>query len=237
MPRHVISRQTIAELQAAIRRWERKAVQDADGVVSTGCRALDALFPAQGIRRGSVVEWLGSEESGGAVTLSLVVGRMITPSKQPIVLIDRRRELFPPALQALGIELTRLVLIHPKTERDALWVCEESLRCPGIGLVWMKVDWLSGTNFRRLQLAAEDGGTVGFFVRPETAVRQPSWAEARLKVRPIASRETSLRYQIEMASSQGWPSHSRSEVLIDNVQGTIHDHSCFRPADRVSVVS
>jgi protein ImuA len=235
--RRVISRQTIAELQTALRRWERRPVQAGDGAVSTGCWAVDDLFPAQGIRRGSLVEWLGTEESGRSVTFSLVVARTVTPPERAMVLIDRRRELFPLALQAMGIDHTRLTLIHPKTECDALWVGEESLRCPGVGLVWMNVDRLSGTSFRRLQLAAEEGGTIGFFVRPEIAVRQPSWAEVRLKVRPIAARETSLRYQIELANSAGWPRRSGSEVLIDSVQGTIHDDSSFRPADPVSVVS
>jgi protein ImuA len=235
--RQVISRQTIAELQTAIRRCERKPVHTRDGVVSTGCGAVDELLPAGGIRRGSLVEWLGTEPAGGAVTLSLAVGRTVTPPERPMVLIDRRRELFPLALEAMGIDLARLVLIHPRTERDALWVCEESLRCPGVGLVWMQADRLSGTSFRRLQLAAEAGGTVGFLVRPEIAVQQPSWAEARLQVRPIASRGASLRYRIEMADSQGWPRRSGSEVLIDNVQGTIHDDSSFRPADPLSVVS
>ena len=236
MTHHLISRQTIAELQTAIRRWERKPVQVRNGVVSTGCSALDELFPAEGIRRGSLVEWLRTEESAGAVTLSLVVGRTAAPER-PVVLIDRRRQLFPLALHAMGIDLTRLVLIHPKTERDVIWVCEESLRCPGVGLVWMDVDRLSGTSFRRLQLAAEEGGTVGFFVRPEIAAQQPSWAEVRLKVRSIASREASPRYQIERANSQGWLKRSRREVLIDNVHGTIHDDSSFRSADPVSVVS
>lgn len=243
MTRHGIARQTIAELQTAIRRCERKAVSTRDGVVSTGSPGVDELFPAQGIRRGSLVEWLRTEEAGGAVTLSLVVGRTVTPRERPIVLIDRRRELFPPALQAIGIDLARLVWIHPRTESDSLWVCEESLRCPGVGLVWMTVDRLSGTAFRRLQLAAEEGRTVGFFVRPGIAARQPSWADVRLKVRPIASRETSFRYQIERANSPGWPRRSGSEVLIDNVQGTIHDDSPYRsrphprPADPLPVVS
>lgn len=198
---------------------------------------MDDLLPVRGIRRGSLVEWLGTEESGGAVTLSLVVGQTATPPERPMVLVDQRRELFPLALQALGIDLARLVLIHPQTERDALWVYEESLRCPGVGLVWMNVDRLSGTCFRRLQLAAEEGETIGFLVRPESAVRQPSWAVVRLKVRPVASRGAALRYQIERTNSQGWPSRSGGEVWIDNVQGTIHDDSSFRSADPVSVVS
>ena len=237
MVRQVSSQQTVAELRAAIRQWQGKSVRSADGVVSTGCLALDELFPAQGIRRGSLIEWLGMNEIGGAVTLSLVASRAVLPPEHPLVLIDRPRELFPLALQGLGLDLGRLVLIHPKTERDALWACEEALRCSGVGLVWMRIERLSGTGFRRLQLAAESGGTIGFFVRPEQARHQPSWAEARFVVRPVASQGASYRFEIEMANSQGWPRRSGSEILIDNVQGTIHDVSSFSSALPVPVVS
>jgi len=231
-----VSQQTVAELQNAIRQWERKSAQGAERSVSTGCPSLDELFPAQGIRQGSLIEWVGTDEAKGAVALSLIVGKVVVPPERPMILIDRQRELFPAALQAMGIDLTRLVLIHPKTERDALWACEESLRCPGVGLVWMDIGRLSGTIFRRLQLAAEEGQTIGFFVRPEAAVQQASWADARLTVRPVASGGASWQLQVEVASGQGWPKRSGCEVQIDNEQGTIHDVPPVDPANPLPVV-
>jgi protein ImuA len=229
--------QRLKDLQAAIRKWERKSTRHVETVISTGCHALDELFPDQGIHRGSLVEWLAAEEGCGAVTLSLVAGRAIALENRPIVLIDWHHELSPLALQAMGMNLKSVVLIRPARERDALWACEEALRCPGVGLVWIRIDRLSGTSFRRLQLAAEEAGTIGFLLRPESALRQPSWADARLMVRPVLSGEPSLRLQIEVAYSQGRSRRSRNEVRIDNMQGIMHDVPSFLATHPVPVVS
>lgn len=241
MTQQRISQQTIAELRSAIRHWGR-GQDSSDDVVSTGTPALDELFPGRGIPRGSLVEWLEAEEAGGAVTLSLAVGGQVVPRGWPMILIDPSRELSPLALKTLGMDLTRLVLVHPETEREALWVCEESLRCRGVGLVWMNFIGVSrtqgnGTSVRRLQLAAEEGGTIGFLLRPEAARRQPSWAKTRLLVQPVPSGGASWRLRVESVSSQGWPERSTSEILIDSMLGTIQDVSPIQSSSSVPVVS
>jgi protein ImuA len=243
----------VANLQEAIRRWERKSVHEDSAVRSTGCRALDDLFPAQGIRRGSLVEWLATDNGSGAVTVSLIAGRNTCQAERSpanirvntetergygsIVLIDEHRELNPVALQALGLDLSRIVLVRPDTEREALWACEEALRCPAVGLVWTRPGRLSVTSFRRLQLAAEEAKTIGFLVREESVLKQPSWADVRLLVRPCVSQETSARFQIDVAYGMGKSLCSRNEIQIDSVQGTIHDVSSFRPANSLPVDS
>jgi hypothetical protein len=44
---------------------------------------------------------------------------------------------------------------------------------------------LADREFRRLQLAAETGGTLGLLVRPAQARDEPSWADLRLLVEPV----------------------------------------------------
>ena len=51
-------KQTIVELRNRISAWERRSPQAQTACVSTGCDALDALFPGHGIRRKSL--WNGS---------------------------------------------------------------------------------------------------------------------------------------------------------------------------------
>ena len=46
---------------------------EAREVVSSGFRPLDGLLSAGGIRRGSLVEWIGADEASGAATLAFAV--------------------------------------------------------------------------------------------------------------------------------------------------------------------
>ncbi len=208
----------IIELQGQIRAWERGST----AVFTTGCDALDALLPSHGVREGSLVEWLGNGDASGAGTLSLIAGRRVSPEGRRLVLIDTRHELFALSLSLLGFDLSRLVLIRPASERQALWACEEALRCEAVGLVWMSIERLTGTSFRRLQLAAENSSGIGFLVRSAKAACQPSWAEVRLKVQPRPFLRGSLCFQVEVAASHGKPHHLKANIMIDSLKGTLY---------------
>ena len=65
-----------------------------------------------------------------------------------------------------------------------MWAAVQALRSPVVAAVWGKFERLESRAFRRLQLAAEVGRTLGVLLRPVTARGQPSWATVRLEVRP-----------------------------------------------------
>lgn len=218
-------KQTIIELQSRIRAWERGVSINSTSILSTGCDALDALLPSQGVRPGSLVEWLGDGDASGADTMSLIVGCRVCPEGRPLVLIDTHHNLFPLSLSLLGFDLSRLILIRPVSEREALWACEEALRCEAVGVVWANIERVTTTSFRRLQLAAEDSSGIGFLVRSANAVRQPSWAEVRLKVCPDSSLRGTLGFRVEVVSSHGIPRHSIADIMIDNLKGTLHGYT------------
>lgn len=222
---HDTQKRTIVELQSLIRAWERGASVNSTNIVSTSCDVLDALFPSQGVRQGSLVEWLGEGDASGAGTVSLIVSREVCPEERPLVLIDTCHDLFPLSLSLLGFDLSRLVLIRPASEREALWACEEALRCEAVGVVWANVERFTSTSFRRLQLAAEDSAGIGFLVRSAKAVRQPSWAEVRLKVHPCPSLRGSPGFRVEVVSSHGKPHHSTADIMIDSLKGTLHGNT------------
>ncbi|MBA4030893.1 MAG: hypothetical protein C0478_08380 [Planctomyces sp.] len=222
--RNDTSPRTVVELQEQIRRWERKSVASTTSVLSTGCEAFNELFPAGGIRPGSLVEWL-ERDAGGATTVSLAVARNVCPPRRPLILIDPQHELFPLALKGLGFDLSRVVIIRPTSEQEAFWTCEESLRCPGVGLVWAPLANLHVTGFRRLQLAAEASRGVGFLLRSAQAARQPSWAESRLRVDPRPSGPDGPRFRVEVAYSQGSTRRSMLDITLDSLRGTIHEVS------------
>jgi protein ImuA len=89
---------------------------------------------------------------------------------------------YPPAAAAWGIDLAAMLVVRTTNEADALWAFDQALRCPGVGAVWGAWERLDGRDFRRLQLAAEIGGTIGVLIRPARVRGQSTWAEVRLEV-------------------------------------------------------
>lgn len=232
---HNTRQRTIAELRSRIRAWERGASGNAQAACSMGCGALDALLPSQGVRSGSLVEWLGEGGASGAGTVSLIAGCRVCPPGRPLVLIDVRHDLFPLSLALLGFDLSRLVLIRPASEREALWACEEALRCEAVGVVWANIERITSTSFRRLQLAAKGSSGIGFLVRSAKALHQPSWAEIRLKIQPRPSLRGSLCFRVEVVSSYENPHHSVVDIMIDSLKGTLHGNT--DSADPLPLVS
>ena len=103
-----------------------------------------------------------------------------------LVVIDRPQTFYPPAAAAWGIDLERLIVVHPQNARDELWAAVQALRSPVVAAMWASIDRLDSRAFRRLQLAAEAGRTLGVLVRPAAARGQPSWADVRLEVGPLS---------------------------------------------------
>jgi protein ImuA len=230
-------KQTITELQNRLRTWERRLPQTATACTSTGCDALDAMLPGRGIRRGTLVEWVEDGDASGAGTLALLVGRRFCETERPAILLDFRRQIYPGALSAFGFDLSTLIVVRPDTEREALWACEESLRCKAVAMVWASIDRLPGIAFRRLQLAAEESGGVGFFVRPRAALNEPSWADARLSVTPRPGRGASPRFRVTAAYSRGQTPSGAADIEIDALRGTPHEVFAQNQTHRMSVVS
>ena len=227
---------TVAELQQRIRSLERGAAPTQTAIRGTGCRALDALFPLQGIRPGSVVEWIETGPASGAGTLSLLVSRQVCRAK-PFVVIDSRQQVYPVSMAALGFDLSRLVIVRPTTDRGTLWACEEALRSQAVGIVWAQVEHVSITAARRLRLAAEASSSVCFLLRPRQALRQPSWAEVRLVVEPLPFRNESPEYRVSVAYSQGKTLLSTTDIQIDRLRGTIDEFFPATTTNSLSLVS
>jgi protein ImuA len=147
--------------------------------------SLDELLPARGWRQGTLVEWLSGGLGAGVWTLALCCCRRLFASGRGALLIDTHGECYPPGLAGLGVPLERLTVVRPGSAREGLWVCEQALRCPGVGVVFGEFAKLDDRSYRRLQLAAEVGGSVGMLLRPPSARAAPAWADVRLQVTPV----------------------------------------------------
>src|SRR5262245_29408053 len=175
----------VRRLREQLGRREAATLGEDITVFSSGASALDRLLPAGGLRHGMLVEWLAPSSGSGAVTLSLLAAREACRQGGVLVVIDRERTFYPPAAAAWGIDLARLIVVHPQTARDALWAAVQSLRSPAVAAMWTSVDHLDDRAFRRLQLAVGDGRTLGLLVRPASIRGQPSWADVQLCPRSV----------------------------------------------------
>jgi hypothetical protein len=231
-----------------------EASERAIAVVSSGCSALDRILPEHGFRPGTLVEWLTSAPGDGAATLAFRVAvealgdsKGIVPFSPPrcagaprkseqspdgcaVVVVDASGEFYPPAAIALGIEPSRLIVVHPNSPADHTWALDQAMRCPAVAAA---VAWpdrthhaprdackpkLDGRAFRRLQLAAEQGGGLGLLIRPAAVRGEPSWADVRLLVEPLPStREVGRRrIRIVLLRSRGGFGERAVEVEVDD---------------------
>ncbi|MCI0642673.1 MAG: hypothetical protein L0Y72_21585 [Gemmataceae bacterium] len=174
----------IQNLKEQLRRLERQERRADGAAVSTGLAELDRLLPEGGLEPGTLLEWLSAGEGSGAATLALVLAARVQ-ERGAVVIVDERREFFPPAAAALGIALSRTVVVQPAKPRDALWALEQALRSQAVGVAMAWTEKLNDRAFRRLQLAAEAGGSLGFLLRLAACRATPSWAAARFLVQAV----------------------------------------------------
>ncbi|MFW5693397.1 MAG: ImuA family protein [Thermoguttaceae bacterium] len=207
----------IEQLQAQIARIEEAAVAREAAIVSSGLAPLDALLPQGGFLPGTLVEWLADGPGVGEGTLACLAARQAIRSDRALVVIDRRGRFYPPAAAHVGLDLRRLVLVRADTQADQFWAVDQSLRCREVAAVLAWPRRLDARTFRRWQLAAEEGGTLGLLLRPAAARSEPSWAEVRLAVESLPTgSDARRRLRLHLLRCRG-PTLGRTlDVEIDH---------------------
>ena len=178
----------VAALRRQVERLEKPQPLTDDRLLSTGSPALDGLLPGGGLRRGSLVEYLSPGAGSGTGTLALCAAREPCAGGRALVVVDRRRTFYPPAAIGWGIDLASLLILQPVDDAAELWAIDQALRCPGVGAVYAPCGALDVRDFRRLQLAAETGGTLGILLRPARLRGQATWADVQWRVGPCKER-------------------------------------------------
>lgn len=194
-------KQAFSLLRQQLQGWEHEFHHTPATWISSGCPKFDHFLPQKGFYTGQLVEWLGTRSSG-AETLALLVARQAAErdAAQAIVVIDTEGDFYPPAAAAWGIDLQRLIVVRPacsgplpvrqrlvpklraRMQPDLLWALDQSLRCPTVSAVWARLPAIDPRDFRRLQLAAEEGNTLGLLLREPALRGQPSWSDLQLLV-------------------------------------------------------
>jgi hypothetical protein len=190
------------------------------------------LFEAMCERKlaaGSLVELLAEFGGSGAWTLALSLAWQACLPGKFLVIVDGQRRFYPPAAVPLGVDLHRTVLVQPASDHDALIALRESLRCAAVGGTVGRFDRLGSSDFRRLQLAAENGGGLGVLLRPVQALRSPSFATVRLHVQPEASPDAMRRLRVEVVRWRN--GHDGPAAILEVCHERILVHSSARLAD------
>jgi protein ImuA len=138
---------------------------------------IDAALPGGGLARGAIHELLATDPGAATALAALILARAGTPT----VWIEPNPDPCPAGLAPFGLDPAALIVVRADGT-DALWAAEESLRAPAIAGVLATLPRLDLATGRRLQLAAEAGGTLGLILRPDTANPPPSAARTRWRV-------------------------------------------------------
>ncbi|NNF65999.1 MAG: translesion DNA synthesis-associated protein ImuA [Gammaproteobacteria bacterium] len=177
-----MQKEPLYELLHHPRIWRGVGQNNSIKAVATGHAQLDACLPGGGWPADSLSEVL--LERRGRGELRLLMPTLVRLSNQHdarcLVWIAPPWVPYAPALAAAGIDLTRMLIVRPEAEEEIMWATEQSLRSGSCAAV---LSWSACTNtasLRRLQLAANEGGTLGLLFRPATTMANASPAPLRL---------------------------------------------------------
>jgi hypothetical protein len=172
--------------------WRGRSAALRSGL-STGFAALDEYLPDSGWPRTGLIEILVSRFGSGELTLLVPALATLTRAAAArwCVWVAPPLVPFAPALVSCGVVLDRIAVVGWQDARfrgdPGMWAFEQTLgsgACDAV-LGWMRQ--VKARDIRRLQLAAERGGTFGVLFRPRRAAREATAAVLRLSIEPLVA--------------------------------------------------
>lgn len=186
--------------------WQAGQLAPLEPTVSSGFASLDENLPGNGWPQAGLAEFMLSTQGLGELQLLIPLLKRLSEEDRWIAWVNPPFLPYAPALAEQGIDLNKILLIHPKNHKDALWAMEcasKSGTC-SIVLGWLDEQKITTKDTRRLQLAAKTGNTFSCLFRPEEATQQASMAELRISLKPIADSGNRVTVAIEKRR-RGWP--------------------------------
>lgn len=166
----------------------------------SGFEALDDLLPGSGWPHGALTELQCAQEGIGELRLLLPTLARLSRGDRWVAMVAPPYIPYAPALAAAGIDLSRLLLVHPRQGADHWWALENSLRAGACSAVLAWVGRAEASHLRRLQLAAEAGDCMGFLFQRQAVVGSP----AALRLNLSAAGPNALNVQV-VKRRGGWP--------------------------------
>lgn len=162
-------------LQGDGRIWRGRRADAPWPVLATGYPELDRVLPGGGWPAGALIEMGVAAWGIGELRLLLPVMRRLHEMHRWLIWIEPPFEPYAPALCRHGLDLQRMLRVEAgAVVSDVWWAMEKFLRHPAVGLVMAWPKRLEHTALRRLQLAAEDGGTLGVLFHRQQGANTPA---------------------------------------------------------------
>jgi hypothetical protein len=164
---------------------------------ATGFAALDQALPGGGWPRTGLIEVLTAQQGIGELQLWLPALAALSRAADPrwCAFIGPPFQLFAPAFAAAGVQLDKLLIVHPT---QMLWATEQALLSGACGIVLAWLSQVAPRDLRRLVLATEQAGAPAVIFRPAAAEREASPAALRLAVQA-----TPQGLQLRIVKSRG----------------------------------
>lgn len=175
----------IAHILADPRIWKGDGLGRASlRTLGSGFAILDRELPGAGWPLAAITEIISPQSGSGVFSLLRCVIAAEAAAGRQILLIAPPFVPYAPAWMAAGIRLDRLTWINPANEQEKLWSMEQALREPACVVLGWHRQRLHDRSARRLQLAAEAGGSCNFLIRLEQDYELQSPLALRLGVAP-----------------------------------------------------
>lgn len=228
-----IKKEQIDLLRKEILGLQGLGVKPANNAVSVALGALLKNMPGRVFPTGVVHEFLSPDRTAFAAATGFISALLnnFIGTERYCIWVSRQGHIFPPGLKAFGINPEQIIFIDAGSEKEALWIIEESLKCATLGAVIGELQELSFSHSRRLQLAVEKSKVTGFIHRLYPRNIQPSACVARWQIKPARSQNKNHfpgigfpAWDIELLKIRnGQPGHWQLTWQHNRFQMTHHD--------------
>lgn len=167
--------------------WRGQALhQTAAVTMSSSFKLLDRELPGGGWPRSTLIELLVRHPGIGELRFLAPTLQQITRQRRNVILLAPPHLPHAPAFAAMGMDHSRILVVHAQRPADRLWAVEQSIKSNSFGalITWLDTPGLRPDHLRRLQLAAASAQGLFFLFRPFAAQQQPSPAPLRMLLLP-----------------------------------------------------
>jgi hypothetical protein len=169
--------------------------------VPTGFAELDEQLPGGGWPRAALTELLTNQQGIGELRLLAPALAHLSREDKWLVLVAPPHLPYAPGFESLGVDLARLIVVRTRSNGESLWAAERCLRAGTCAAVIAWPGPGSERLLRRLQLAAEEGKSLGVIFGPTRSAANASPAALRIQLNAGRSR---LDVQILKRRGGGW---------------------------------
>lgn len=179
----------VSRLRRDILLWEGYKPPSANTKELVGLGPVESAFPNGVFPLGAVHELICSTIEEATASSGLLTGLLsvLMQAGGASLWISLTGNIFPSALNSFGVEPDRLIFIRVVSDKEALWVMEEALKCAGLAAVVAEVRELDFKQSRRLQLAVEQSHVTGFILRNASKKIGSTACAARWNVKTLPS--------------------------------------------------